>query len=666
MATGWESFPLELKGGLVSNISRLQQGTQAPGSARELINFEPSVKGGYRRINGFNKYSDSYIPTYGSPLVQASGQSGGTLVVANLFVAPSAEDTFTVAGVAGTYTISSSGVSYNSTNKVATLTITPNLASSPADKAAITFGNRSELNQGLHYLYDSTAKSGVTIAQRDGIVWSSTGGAWTNKSTPSYGSVLVNGGSQSGTNLIVDAIASNSYIPHVGSTFSIAGVELVYTVLSVGTISSGGGTLGVSPSLASSPSDNAAITFLSLGLPTNFKCHFENFNFDGTFRTVMVDGTNRPSVFSTTGGVTLLDGTTDIVGSSVVSEYNNHLFFGTGTLLSFAAPFTENDFASGNGAGDIRFDDVITGLVPYRDELIVFTSHSIHRLSGTSLATFKADKVSGDLGCDNQDTIKEVGGDILFLGPDGLRFLGATDRIGDFNLSLASRSIQDRLTSFGAEYTEISSIVLRGKSQYRLLGFTAGRRSSVTEGFIGTQFVAQESSSFNWSETKGVKAYRTTSVIAGGGEKTLFSEETGFVYTLDVGNNFDGGVIKAYFKTPFMSITDSRLRKTLYKVTTHYDPEGEVEGRLGIKYDFLRPEIIQPNVQPIVGGGQFSRYGSAVYGTSTYGSLPNTYIESQVTGSFFTVSLQYSFTELNTPPFILDVVILEYRNNDRK
>ncbi len=46
MATGWESFPLELKGGLISNMSRLQQGVKAPGSARQLINFETSVKGG--------------------------------------------------------------------------------------------------------------------------------------------------------------------------------------------------------------------------------------------------------------------------------------------------------------------------------------------------------------------------------------------------------------------------------------------------------------------------------------------------------------------------------------------------------------------------------------------------------------------------------------------
>ena len=75
MATGWESFPLELKGGLISNMSRLQQGVKAPGSARQLRNFEPSVKGGYRRINGYAKYDSNPIPSYGSPVVQGSSQT---------------------------------------------------------------------------------------------------------------------------------------------------------------------------------------------------------------------------------------------------------------------------------------------------------------------------------------------------------------------------------------------------------------------------------------------------------------------------------------------------------------------------------------------------------------------------------------------------------------
>ena len=196
MATGWESIPVELRGGLVSNVSRLQQGIKAPGSARILTNFEPSVKGGYRRINGFSKYSSSIVPVYGESVAQGSGQSGTTLVVSNLFFEPSAADTFTIAGVANTYTIASSGVSYSSTNKEATLTLTTSLDSSPADKAAITFTNRTSNIEGLRHVYDSASKTGSTLAWRESTLWSSTGSAWTNESAPSYGTVLVNGGSQ--------------------------------------------------------------------------------------------------------------------------------------------------------------------------------------------------------------------------------------------------------------------------------------------------------------------------------------------------------------------------------------------------------------------------------------------------------------------------------------
>lgn len=40
-------------GGLILNRDTF---TQSTGSALQLQNFEPSVKGGYRRINGTNKY----------------------------------------------------------------------------------------------------------------------------------------------------------------------------------------------------------------------------------------------------------------------------------------------------------------------------------------------------------------------------------------------------------------------------------------------------------------------------------------------------------------------------------------------------------------------------------------------------------------------------------
>src|SRR5210317_1301956 len=68
MPDRWNTNIFELKGGLITNLSQLQHGITAPGSARILRNFEPSVFGGYRRIEGFEKFDDNDIP--GSGLIR--------------------------------------------------------------------------------------------------------------------------------------------------------------------------------------------------------------------------------------------------------------------------------------------------------------------------------------------------------------------------------------------------------------------------------------------------------------------------------------------------------------------------------------------------------------------------------------------------------------------
>ena len=51
------AFPL--MGGLVLNKSTF---AMQPGEALELVNFEPDINGGYRRINGFAKYNTNVVP----------------------------------------------------------------------------------------------------------------------------------------------------------------------------------------------------------------------------------------------------------------------------------------------------------------------------------------------------------------------------------------------------------------------------------------------------------------------------------------------------------------------------------------------------------------------------------------------------------------------------
>lgn len=659
MPTRWETFPIEFKGGLVTNLSRLQQGIKQPGSARELINFEPSIKGGYRRINGYTKYSSAHVPPCGDPKVQGSGQSGTSLVVSNVLSAPEAGMTLTISGVTGTYTISSS--SFNATSKEATLTLSTSLASSPADKASVLFGNTTGTTEGVFY---SKVGGGLVYAFRGGLIWSSNGGAWTKINTPSYGTVLVAGAGQTGTTLNVDGITSDTYSFRAGDTFSIAGVEKVYAVTSVGATTSGAVSLTISPALASSPADNAAITVLNNDLSSGTKARFVEYNFNGTYKFVFVDNYNYPMVWDGTSFKYLND-STDLLGSERVAVFNDHLFFSKDDLVTFCAPFNEDDFSVANGAGNFRMPGDVSGMIVFRENLIVFTNNSIKALSGTSVSEFVLNTITLDIGCIQGDTIQEVGGDVIFLGPDGLRFLGATDRIGDFSLALASRNIQDRIIRVIDSGAPLASTVVREKNQYRIFEFISGRVETRAEGYIGVQFIDQDFQGFSWSKTEGLKVYRVSSNVYGSVEKIVFVGEDGFVYQMESGSTFDGSAINAKFYGPYLSVNDPTLRKTAYKISTFYDPEGTFEGILSLNYDFNDPDRVQPGSVAVSAGGVFSYFGSSVFGADNFGGNPETVITHQVTGSFNTVSLQYEFNG-EDEPFTLDTVLLEYRTNDRK
>ena len=80
-------------------------------------------------------------------------------------------------------------------------------------------------------------------------------------------SYLVNGADQSGTSLVIDGGTQSI---HKGQTFTVAGVSGTYTVVSVtgaggtdGTLDTTVTTVKFTPTLASNPGNNAALTFAS-------------------------------------------------------------------------------------------------------------------------------------------------------------------------------------------------------------------------------------------------------------------------------------------------------------------------------------------------------------------------------------------------------------------
>jgi hypothetical protein len=656
MADALQTYAFQFRGGLITNLPPLQQGVEAPGSAHILKNFEPSVEGGYKRIAGYTKYDSTMVPAYGTPVVHGASQTGNTLVIADIFATPVAGNTFTIAGVTGTYTINT--VSYDSTNKRATLSLNSSLASSPANAANITFTNISGLINGV-----SVWEDGI-LSLRNNNLYKSSGTGWTKINVPSYGTVLVNGASQTGSSLIIDGLTG---IPSAGDTFKIAGVDKVYTVTADATVTSGGATLSINPALASSPADNAAITWLTSSFSGGTKLRTSKYRISNVAKIVGVDGSNYP--FSWDGTTyTSLSGISDIKGASFVTWHKSQLFFAKDDKLIFTAPLTDNDFSAANGAGIISVGGVITGMIVFRESLIVFTDRTISQLVGNTLSDFQLQPITRKVGCIASDTIQEMGGDVLFLGPDGLRLIGATDKIGDFSLGLVSKQIQKEITDLISSNTSFSSVIIKSKSQYRIFGYNSATTTANALGILGTQMTASNTSDIAWGQLVGIKAYVADSDYKNQSETIIFAHTDGYIYQMESGNSFDGSNIQATFMTPYVHINDPRIRKTFYKVYLYTDTYGGVQATLNLKLDFDDPEVIQPNSVPLGSNSNLtSIFGASTvkYGVSRFGTKVKKLLKSQVVGSGFSVALQFTYDDHN-PSFSLDSATLEFSTHDRR
>ena len=655
----WQTYPVEFRGGLITNLSPLQQGINAPGSARILRNFEPSVEGGYRRIEGYDKYDSNIIPPYGAPVVHGDSQSGTTLIIAAIHTTPVAGDTLEIAGVTGTYTIASGGVTYDATNNRATLTLSTALDSSPANAAAVTFKTTTS----KYLAIGVAAWEDTAIVCKNADIFKTGGSGFTKINVPDYGTPLVNGGSQTGSTLAIDGLLT---APQQGDAFKIAGVNLVYTVTATATVTSGGTTLAINPALASSPADGAVITFLSTSREGANKTKFAKYNFNGTEKVVIVDGLNEPALYDNATFTALTSAPTDVIGATFVAEAKGHLFFAKGDTVTYTAFETDSDFSIGNGAGNFRVGGTVTALAVFREQLIIFTESTIHQLTGRAVSDFVVQTITADIGCIDSDTVQEIAGDVMFLGPDGLRLLSATDRIGDFGLASVSKNIQSVMTGFISANTSFTSCVVREKSQYRLLGYNNNITQENAQGILATQFAPQGGEGMAWAETRGIRAYVADSNYNQNVEQVFFANDDGYLYQMESGNSFDGINIQTTFATPHLPISDPRKRKTFYKLFLYTDPQGSVAFDVSLKLDFDSQGTIQPapiSIQNTQGTVGF--FGTGTFGITRFGTKLLKLFQTQVVGSGFTVSFQFE-SEDDNPPYSIDALTVEYGLNDRR
>ena len=543
--------------------------TMPVGAATILQNFEPSVKGGYRRLSGTAKYDANLLGG-------ATDTVLGVAIFADKVIAAS-----------GTIVQESSGSGWSSIDTGRTSAGRYRFE----EYNFTTNENRLIFADGANF---ASFYNGTTVVDIKGSTTISATGSASGSST----SLSVTSAA---------GIAEGMYIggTNIGSgakVSSVSGTTITMSVATTGTISS------------------ASVTFAGLGTsPTN---------------------------------------------PSMVAAFKNHMFYAgmsaEPNTIIFSALGDENDFTSGNGAGSLNVDSTIVAIKSFRESLMIFCEDRIYKLTGNALADFKIEPVSRNVGCSDAFSVQEIGGDILFLAPDGLRTVAGTARIGDVELGTVSKQIQDRINGIG--FDNVSSVVIRGKSQYRLFYPTTGGSETSAKGLIGVlKSNPQGQLGWEYSDIRGLKPSCCVSGFVSGVETVIHGGYDGYVYKQESGNTFAGTAMTALYRSPDLTMGDAGIRKTMQRINVNYDPEGAVNVSLFVKYDFEDAGTPQPSAYTLTTADTAAVYGSSatLYGSAVYNAEGMPIVRQSVEGSGFTVVIRLTDTSSN-PPITLKGFELEF------
>jgi len=415
-------------------------------------------------------------------------------------------------------------------------------------------------------------------------------------------------------------------------------------------------------------------TSLATSQGTTYTYDFDKFNFDGTSKIIVATGEAAAFTINTSFTVDVINATgggTAPTNPKFVKSFANHVFYGgmsnaTHSII-FSGPFTEDDFDT--GAGEIKVGDIITGLKVFRDELFIFCQRKIYKLTGTSSSNFALAEVAKNVGTIAHNYIQELAGDLIFLSADGLRTIAGTERIGDVELGTISKQVQERINSIG--YDNVTSLVIRNKSQYRLFYPTDGGPEGSAKGLMAVIKVNPNTGStgFEYADLKGLKVSSCDSDYIDNIETIVHGGYDGYIYKQESGNVFTKAstttAIDATYRSPDMTMGDAGIRKSMERVNLNWEPEGEVSASLFLRYNYDDINTPQPALIALASSGSGAYFGTGSFGTAAYGQGDLPITRDSVEGSGFAVALKITDTSTNLP-FAIKGFQLEFTPGGRR
>ena len=408
---------------------------------------------------------------------------------------------------------------------------------------------------------------------------------------------------------------------------------------------------------------------------------------DGVNNGILFDGVNWAFIDPSATGQSFADsgGAQAIAAPSLVEFFNNALWFSGDeafpTKVAVSVAKDPSDFAttaasvpagqpSKNLAQQFDAPFRIVQIKPFRSDLYIFGTNAIQKAEqGDSL--YDTVDITKNVGCISRDSVVEIGGDILFLAPDGFRPVAGTSRIGDVELESVSKSIQVLLTTLIDRQTEdnISAVVIRNKSQVRFFVGDPTVDVQNSFGIIGGLYDREGQIQWAYGELIGIRASCCTSGYIGTQERILHGDFDGKVYEQEKGTSFNNSNILSVYETPYLDFGDTEQRKIVRKLNTFIRAEGPVELFLTLSYDWGDNATLTPSTYSQASeGGQVEYAGLNIdYGAANvlYGGNSKPIMTTDVQGSGFSVSATF-VTIGQSEPFSIQGLVFEFSTAGRR
>lgn len=386
------------------------------------------------------------------------------------------------------------------------------------------------------------------------------------------------------------------------------------------------------------------------------------FNFGSGNTICLVDGVNHATLYNGTSWINIdpaatgadyanSGGTQAYARPSFVTVFQRHLFMGGDISylsgIAHSAPGQEYDWTPGGGGGQVQASHDLIQMKSFRDENFLFAEDAIQKIIVDSSNAFALKDVTTNIGCLAPDSVVELGGDLLFLSPDGFRPIAGTAKIGDIEIESVSNQVQNLIKNIieGIDLSTLNAVVLRKKSQVRF--FYGGLAA---EGIIGGLRLNEGQVDWEWGQLLGIEAHVCDSAFVGGDEVILHGTTTGNIYKQESGNDFDGSDVLSVYSPPFLDQGDVYVRKQYRTLKAFVRPEGTFQLDLSLAFDWKDPTVATPGDFSASSTGASVVYNGLgiIYGGSgvVYGGSSAPLMHYDIEGEAF--SIRPSFVSLGT------------------